>query len=309
MYLLRTIIIFSLVANLNSCLHREKSVQQAVQTPSPTKIFYEDSLLLVRIFGNAQRSADVGCCNNSNEFYGKITLDSTHFTTAHWIKLDLHMNRREFEYFIEYKWEIEVDNKKKLLVVLAADGISCHACPGVVGAAILTRADDDKQSKQTGYEPFTETNYPWNLERFENDVVVMGTTGYPVDGVDVQACGDEAYGIILKKGSTWSGVNVCDFRVAVFRKGVFYDALEKGVPFSRDNWSNAEGDEITNPFSYTSFVSFVPDKNSEIDAISVHYQGTRLDATPFRKPYLFDKVIQFNYDNGKFTTKDQLPQD
>ncbi len=244
-----------------------------------------DSLILTLIYGKVEKSKE-GCCMRShNKFFSTVYPDSTQFSATHWKALDV----LQIKYYVEHIEEIIEDSIPKFLVILGGAGSSCHACPGVCAGAVFVR---DGSS--------------WKLETYENDIAVLGQTGYPVNEVSVTDV-NLGYGIILKNGGVWQGYNWRYFTVVLYEKGVFKEALAKPVVFSSDNWSNAENDYFTQAYSYTSFIYFVPG-NLEFEDMVVYFQGTIFDKN-LQKTVLLDRKVRFEYKNGQFTTTEKLPDE
>lgn len=219
-----------------------------------------------------------------NKYFSTVTADSSEFTQAHWKELDAH----RIEYFVEHIEEITEAGITKFSVVLGGAGSSCHACPVCVQVQCLCAKG------QVG-----------NWEIYENDMVVMGQTEPPVNEVAVARVKD-GYGIILKNGGIWQGVNWRYFSVVLYKNGVFIEALFEPVVYSSDNWSNAENDIFTKAYAYTSHIWFEPGGGA-FDDMLVHFQGTILDKKN-QKPVHLNQKVRFEYKNGLFTTDELLPE-
>ena len=263
----------------------------APEKPAPEQDL-TDSLILTLIFGKAERTVPKNDYERRNgHFFATVPLDSAQFSPKHWEAYD---RRGSTEYFVKLKEEITEDSTEKYLVVLCAEGISCHACPGLCGAAIFSKTKDQ-----------------WKLEAWENDIAVIGTTGYPVDQVDVRYVKMDAYAIILKRGSIWQGVNYRVMDMVLYEKGRFKEVLEENICFSSDNWANAENDYphnlVEGAFSYTSSLEFQPGK-SEYQDLVLFYQGT-IPNPKTRKVEFLDKAVRFAYRNGMYVlAKGAIPE-
>jgi hypothetical protein len=244
-----------------------------------------DSLILTLIYRKVEKSKEGYGMRSHNKFFSTVYSDSTQFSATQWKALDAV----QIEYYVEHIEEIIEDSIPKFLVVLGGAGSSCHACPGVCAGAVFVR---DGSS--------------WKLETYENDIAVLGETGFPVNEVSVTEV-NQGYGIILKNGGIWQGYNWRYFTVVLYEKGVFKEALAEPVYFSSDNWSNAENDYFTQAYSYTSFIYFVPG-NHEFEDMVVYFQGTIFDKT-LQKTVLLDRKVRFEYKNGLFKTPEKLPEE
>lgn len=279
------ILLLSLFAACNPPSPAPKAIEKPATDQNLT-----DSLILTLIFGMAERHP-ITSERTDGHFFATVTLDSTQFSPSHWKAYDRKGSTR---YFVETQEKITEDSIEKYLVVLSAQGISCHACPGVCGAAIFSKNKD-----------------AWKLEAWENDIAVIGTTGYPVDQVDIRDVKEDVYAIILKKGSIWQGVNYRIMDMVLYEKGVFKEVLEDNICFSCDNWANAENDYPhrlgEGAFSYTSSIEFQRGK-SEYDDMVMYFQGT-IPNKKTHKPEFLDKAVRFEYLNGRYVvTIGEIPE-
>lgn len=244
-----------------------------------------DSLILTLIYGKVEKSKE-GCCMRShNKFFSTVLADSSQFSARHWKTF----NGPQIEYYVEHVEEIKENNVSKFLVVLGGSGMSCHMCPGVCAGAVFVRGGTH-----------------WKLETYENDIAVLGQTGYPVNEVSVSSI-NKGYGIVLKNGGIWQGYNWRYFIVVLYKNGIFKEALADPVVFSSDNWSNAENDQFTVAYAYTSLIYFVPGDH-EFEDMMVHFQGTMLDKKRQNAVHL-NRKVRFKYKNGLFTTTEKLPNE
>jgi hypothetical protein len=244
-----------------------------------------DSLILTLIYGKVEKSKE-GCCMRShNKFFSTVLSDSTQFSSTNWKAFDA----LQIEYYVEHIEEIKENSTTKFLVVLGGSGSSCHVCPGLCAGAVFILDGEN-----------------WKLETYENDIAVLGQTGYPVNEVSVTKV-NNGYGIILKNGGVWFGVNWRYFTVVLYENSIFKEALAKPVVFSSDNWSNAENDYFTEAYSYTSFIYFVSG-NHEFEDMIVYFQGTVFDKK-CQKTMPLNRKVRFEYKNGLFTTTEKLPDE
>lgn len=244
-----------------------------------------DSLILTLIYGKVEKSKE-GCCMRShNKFFSTVLYDSTQYSATHREAFDA----LQIEYYVEHIEEIKENNTTKYLVVLGGSGFSCHVCPGVCAGAI-----------------FIQDSGQWKLETYENDIAVLGQTGYPVNEVSVTGV-NNGYGIILKNGGIWQGYNWRYFSVVLYENGTFNEALANPVCYSADNWSNSENDFFIEAYAYTSSIYFVPGKH-EFEDMVVWFQGTVFDKKR-RKTVLLNRKVPFEYKNGFFTTNEKLPDE
>lgn len=244
-----------------------------------------DSLILTLIYGRVEKSKE-GCCMRShNKFYSNVLSDSTEFSAPHWKAFDA----TQIEYYVEHVEEIREDNSTKFLVILGGSGSSCHVCPGVCAGAV-----------------FVWDGVSWKLETYENDVAVLGQTGYPVNEVSMTKI-NNGYAIILKNGGVWHGINWRYFSVVLYENGRFKEALTEPVVYSSDNWSNAENDRFTEAYSYTAFIDFVPG-DYEFEDMVVYFQGTVFDKNR-QKIVFLNRKVRFEYRNGLFIPTGNLPDE
>ncbi len=252
-----------------------------------------DSLVLITIFGNVQRKTPTSE-RTDGHFFANSAVDSTHFSLKNWQVLDFGKIKKSTEYFVEQIENITEDSIKKKLVILSAMGFSCHACPGIVGAAV-----------------FSLHNNKWSLETWENDIAVIGTTGYPVDQIEIKHAGKNVLAIILKKGSIWQGVEYRFFTMVLYQKGVFKEVLEETIGFSANNWANAEGDDFLYPaYSYTASIAFDWTQDSSSPSpldMLLHFQGTILNKKT-NKPELLDNTIRFEFKDGQYKAIEKIPE-
>ncbi len=244
-----------------------------------------DSLILTLIYGKIEKSKERCGMRSHNKFFSTVLSDSTQFSATHWKAFEAP----QIKYYVEHIEEINENNTSKFLVVLGGSGFSYHACPGVCAGAV-----------------FVQDGVKWKLEAYDNDIAVLGQTGYPVNEVSVTGAND-GYGIILKNGGVWQGFNWRYFSVVLYKNGFFKEALFKPVVFSSDNWSNAENDFFTEAYSYTSSIYFVRGKH-EFEDMVVWFQGTVFDKKR-HKPMLLNRKVRFEYKNGLFTTNEKLPDE
>jgi hypothetical protein len=286
------LILVLLLTLFAACNQAPPTLATTVKPESVAEQNLTDSLILTLIFGKAERTVPKNDFERRNgHFFATVALDSAQFSPKHWEAYD---RRGSTEYFVELKEEITEDSIEKVLVVLCAEGTSCHACPGLCGAAIFSKTKDQ-----------------WKLEAWENDIAVIGTTGYPVDQVDVRYVKEGAFAIILKRGSIWQGVSFRGMDMVLYEKGTFKEVLEDNICFSCDNWANAENDYphnlIQGAFSYTSSLEFQPGK-SEYQDLVLFYQGT-IPNKKTRKPEFLDKAVRFAYRNGMYVViKEEIPE-
>lgn len=245
-----------------------------------------DSIILTLIYHKLEKADHDWDLRNHGKYYSPVSADSTQFSDKHWKDMDA----TQINYYVEYVEEIKEDSSTKYLVILGGSGMSCHVCPGVCAGAVFVRAGDD-----------------WKLETYENDIAVLGQTGYPVNEVSVTQLYDGMCAIILKNGGDWFGENWRYFTLVLYDHGSFKEGFEKPVTFSSDNWSNAEGDYYTAAYAYTSSMLFVPG-GQQYDDLVLHYQGTVHDKE-LDKPVILDRSVRFKYKNGQYTTTDKLPDE
>jgi len=263
---------------------QQNAIKQELNKPTSQQEL-TDSLILTLIYGRLEKSKE-GCCMRShNKFFSTVLSDSTQFSATNWKAF----NALQIEYYVEHIEEIKEDSITKSLVVLGGAGSSCHMCPGVCAGAVFVRDGGN-----------------WKLETYENDIAVLGQTGYPVNEVSVTGV-NNGYGIILKNGGVWQGYNWRYFSVVLYKNGIFKEALAKPVVFSSDNWSNAENDYFIEAYSYTSFIYFVPGIH-EFEDMVVYFQGTVLDKKR-QKAILLNRKVRFEYKNELFTTTEKLPDE
>lgn len=271
----------------STCTDRAVSQSKAPNAQSTTTQELTDSLILKLIFGNVGQKREAGYLKNYNSFYANVRLDSTTFSPKNWANLG---REGSTHYFVESIHDIQEAGVDKKLVILSGEGISCHICAGVSGAAV-----------------FSNTNEQWKLEAWENDIAVLGTTGYPVDQVEVDPIDKGRYAIVLKRGSTWQGVEFRFFTLVIYEKGIFKEVLDEPITFSSNNWANAEPDgHFTKAYAYTAPVYFEWRKAGEYPDMVMHFQGTILSENA-KNLELMNQVVRFEYKNGKYVAQQKFP--
>lgn len=273
----------------STCTDRAVSQSKVPNAQSSTTQELTDSLILKLIFGNVAQKKEVGYIKNYDSFYANASLDSTTFSAKNWANLG---REGSTHYFVESIYDIEEAGVEKKLVILSGEGISCHVCAGVSGAAV-----------------FSEEANQWKLEVWENDIAVLGTTGYPVDQIEINPIGKGRYAIVLKRGSIWQGVEFRFFTLVLYEKGIFKEVLDKPITFSSNNWANAEPDGMfTKAYSYTAPVYFDWRKAGEYPNMVMHFQGTTLSKGG-TESILLNQKVRFEYKEGKYMTQQKIPSE
>ena len=249
---------------------------------------WSDSMILVKIFGNVHQPESKGsCCYGENIPYAKTVLDTTTFTQEH---LKQFNRRGEITYSVIDKEDITLDGLDKKMVILGAEGHGCHACPGLVGVAIFGKKEDR-----------------WTLEKWKNDVLVVGTNGNPVDQSEIRSLGKDVYAIVVKQGSIWQGREFRIMAMALYDKGTFKDVFSEY--FSSNNWANTEQyypKALSMPaYSYTASFEFEPSKETYPDVV-LYFEGTMIEPKT-HKLVLLDRPVRFKFNGEKYCPTSKMP--